>query len=301
MSLLVTGTIGIDTVETPYGKAPDVLGGTAVYFAFAASLLSPVRLVGAVGEDFPAGFRDLLKTRPIDVAGLETRKGSKTFRWSGKYVGDMNSAETLRTDLNILAEAAPTIPAAFRDSRFVFLANTHPAVQREFIRQLTKPELIVCDTMNYWISDHRAELVKTLGEVHGVVLNDGEARMLTGANNLILAAKEVLKLGPKFAVIKKGEHGAMLVTGDQLFVLPAYPTTKVVDPTGAGDSFAGGLMGHLAAVGKSDVESIKSAMARGACIASITIESFSLDSIKAAERAEVERRLAEFRRLTTYA
>lgn len=301
MSLLVTGTIGIDTVETPYGKAPDVLGGSAVYFAFAASLLSPVRLVGAVGEDFPAGFRDLLKTRPIDVAGLETRKGSKTFRWSGKYVGDMNSAETLRTDLNILAEAAPTIPAAFRDSRFVFLANTHPAVQREFIRQLTKPELIVCDTMNYWISDHRAELVKTLGEVHGVVLNDGEARMLTGANNLILAAKEVLKLGPKFAVIKKGEHGAMLVTGDQLFVLPAYPTTKVVDPTGAGDSFAGGLMGHLAAVGKSDVESIKSAMARGACIASITIESFSLDSIKAAERAEVERRLAEFRRLTTYA
>lgn len=301
MSLLVTGTIGIDTVETPYGKAPDVLGGSAVYFAFAASLLSPVRLVGAVGEDFPAGFRDLLKTRPIDVAGLETRKGSKTFRWSGKYVGDMNSAETLRTDLNILAEAAPTIPAAFRDSRFVFLANTHPAVQREFIRQLTKPELIVCDTMNYWISDHRAELVKTLGEVHGVVLNDGEARMLTGANNLILAAKEVLKLGPKFAVIKKGEHGAMLVTGDQLFVLPAYPTTKVVDPTGAGDSFAGGLMGHLAAVGRSDVESIKSAMARGACIASITIESFSLDSIKAAERAEVERRLAEFRRLTTYA
>ncbi|MBI5763070.1 MAG: sugar kinase [Planctomycetes bacterium] len=301
MSLLVTGTIGIDTVETPYGKAPDVLGGSAVYFAFAASLLSPVRLVGAVGEDFPAGFRDLLKTRPIDTAGLETRKGSKTFRWSGKYIGDMNSAETLRTDLNIIAEAAPTIPAAFRDSRFVFLANTHPAVQREFIRQLSKPELIVCDTMNFWISDHRAELVKTLGEVHGVVLNDGEARMLTGANNLILAAKEVLKLGPKFAVIKKGEHGAMLVTGDQLFVLPAYPTTKVVDPTGAGDSFAGGLMGYLASVGKSDVESIKSAMARGACIASITIESFSLDSIKAAEKAEVERRLAEFRRLTTYA
>lgn len=300
MSLLVTGTIGIDTVETPYGKAPDVLGGSAVYFAFAASLLSPVRLVGAVGEDFPAGFRDLLKTRPIDVAGLETRKGSKTFRWSGKYVGDMNSAETLRTDLNIIAEAAPTIPAAFRDSRFVFLANTHPAVQREFIRQLSKPELIVCDTMNFWISDHRAELVKTLGEVHGVVLNDGEARMLTGANNLILAAKEVLKLGPKFAVIKKGEHGAMLVTGDQLFVLPAYPTTKVVDPTGAGDSFAGGLMGYLASVGKSDVESIKSAMARGACIASITIESFSLDSIKSAEKAEVERRLGEFRRLTMY-
>ncbi|MEK6642977.1 MAG: PfkB family carbohydrate kinase [Planctomycetota bacterium] len=301
MSLLVTGTIGIDTVETPYGKAPDVLGGSAVYFAFAASLLSPVRLVGAVGEDFPVGFRDLLKTRPIDVAGLETRKGSKTFRWAGKYVGDMNSAETLRTDLNIIAEAAPTIPQAFRDSRFVFLANTHPAVQREFIRQLTKPELIVCDTMNFWISDHRAELVKTLAEVHGVVLNDGEARMLTGANNLILAAKEVLKLGPKFAVIKKGEHGAMLVTGDQLFVLPAYPTTKVVDPTGAGDSFAGGLMGYLASVGKSDVESIKSAMARGACIASITIESFSLDSIKAAEKSEVDRRLAEYRRLTAYA
>lgn len=300
MSLLVTGTIGIDTVETPHGRAPDVLGGSAVYFAFAASLLSPVRLVGAVGDDFPQHFRDLFNIRPIDIAGLEARKGSKTFRWSGKYVGDMNSAQTLRTDLNVVSEAPPRIPDAFRDSQFVFLANTHPALQRGFIEQLASPKLIVCDTMNLWIGDFRDELIKTLARVHGVVLNDGEARMLTKQQNLLLAGREVLKFGPKFVVIKKGEHGAILVTANDLFVMPAYPTAKVVDPTGAGDSFAGGMMGYLAATGRTDVDAIKSAMARGACIASVTIEAFSLDSIKSADRAEVDRRLAEFRRVSSY-
>jgi sugar/nucleoside kinase (ribokinase family) len=300
MSLLVTGTIGIDTVETPHGRAAEVLGGSAVYFAFAASLLSPVRLVGAVGDDFPPAFRDLFKGRPIDTGGLETRKGSKTFRWSGRYVGDMNAAQTLRTDLNVVSETPPRIPDAFRDSQFVFLANTHPAIQRGFIDQLASPRLIVCDTMNLWIGEFRGELLKTLPRVHGVVLNDGEARMLTGQQDLLRAGREVLKLGPRFVVIKKGEHGAVLVTPDELFVMPAYPTMKVVDPTGAGDSFAGGMMGYLAASGRTDVDEIKSAMARGACIASITIEGFSLDALKAAESAEVDRRLAEFRRVSSY-
>lgn len=300
MPLLVTGTIGIDTVETPHGKAADVLGGSAVYFSFAASLLTPVRLVGAVGDDFPKTFRDLFQGRPIDTSGLETRKCSKTFRWAGKYVGDMNAAQTLRTDLNVVSESPPRIPEAFRDSRFVFLANTHPALQRGFIDQLTSPHLVVCDTMNLWISDFRDELVKTLARVDGVVLNDGEARMLSRHDNLFLAGREVLKFGPKFAVIKKGEHGAVLVTPDELFVLPAYPTHAVIDPTGAGDSFAGGMMGYLAATGSTDTEAIKSAMVRGACIASITIEAFSLDSLKAATAAEVDRRLAEFRRVSSY-
>jgi len=300
MSLLVTGTIGIDTVETPHGKAADVLGGSAVYFAFAAGLLTPVRLVGVVGDDFPASFRDLLRGRPIDAGGLEVRKGSRTFRWQGKYVGDMNSAETLRTDLNVVSESPPKIPESFRDSQFVFLANTHPALQRGFIDQLTSPKLIVCDTMNLWIGEFRDELIKTLGRVQGVVLNDGEARMLTGQNHLVLAGRDVLRLGPRFVIIKKGEHGAVLVTADELFVMPAFPTTKVVDPTGAGDSFAGGLMGYLASIGRTDTEAIKSAMARGACIASITIEAFSLDSIKAATPAQVNGRLAEFRRVSSY-
>src|SRR5262245_23969667 len=203
MSLLVTGSIGIDTVETPHGKAADVLGGSAVYFSFAASLLTPVRLVGVVGHDFPDQFRNLFKTRPIDTAGLEVRKESKTFRWHGKYVGDMNSAESLRTDLNVLAEEAPIIPDNFRDSKFVFLANTHPALQEEFINQLKRPELIVCDTMNLWISNAQPELRKMLSRVHGMVLNDGEARMLSGKDSLIRAAYEVLNMGPQFVIIKK--------------------------------------------------------------------------------------------------
>ncbi|HUN81525.1 MAG TPA: PfkB family carbohydrate kinase [Phycisphaerae bacterium] len=321
MSLLVTGTIGIDTVETPFGKAAEVLGGSAVYFSFAASLLSPVRLVGVVGEDFPRSFREMFQQRDIDTAGLELRAGSKTFRWHGKYIGDMNAAETLRTDLNVVSERPPLIPEAFRDSKFVFLANTHPALQRGFIDQLKGPRLVVCDTMNLWISQFREELIETLGRVDGVIFNDGEARLLTGEDNLILAGQRVLNWGPKFVIIKKGEHGAVLVSDPQrldkgsagsgsghpsadaddgLFVMPAYPTTRVVDPTGAGDSFAGGVMGHLASAGQTDLEAIKSAMVRGACLASITIESFSLDSIRTARKADLEKRLAQFRRISSH-
>ncbi len=299
MSLLVTGTIGIDTVETPHGKAADVLGGSAVYFSFAASLLSPVRLVGAVGDDFPESFRAMFAGKPIDTSGLEMRAGSKTFRWAGKYVGDMNSAQTLRTDLNIVAEAPPKIPEAFRDSKFVFLANTHPAVQREFVSQLRKPELIVCDTMNLWIDTARDDLLKTFQCVHGVIFNDGEARLLTGKTSLLDAGREVLAMGPKLVVIKKGEHGAVAMTRDDLIVLPAYPTDRVKDPTGAGDSFAGGLMGYLASTGRTDHAALKAAMAHGACAASITIEAFSLDAIRAATPAELKQRLERLRRMLT--
>ena len=300
MSLLVTGTIGIDSVETPHGKAVDVLGGSALYFAYAASLLTKVRLVGAVGDDFPQAHMDLLRQRPIDLAGLEVRKGSKTFRWQGKYTPDMNDRETLGTQLNILTEASPKVPDAFKDSKFLFLANDHPANQRRFIDQLAGPKLIVCDTMNLWIDTCRDELVKTLSCVHGVILNDGEARQLTGQSALITAARDVLKLGPEFAVIKKGEHGSMLVTPGDVFMLPAYPTTGVKDPTGAGDSFAGGMMAHLASQDRTDVSALRYGLAVGTCVASITIEGFTLDALRAADRDTVLQRLAKLRAATHF-
>jgi sugar/nucleoside kinase (ribokinase family) len=300
MSLLVTGTIGIDTVESPHGKAENVLGGSAAYFAFAASLLTPVRLVGVVGEDFPQPFLDLFEGRRIDTAGLEVRAGSKTFRWSGKYLDDINERETLCTDLNVISEAAPTLPEQFRNSTFVFLANTHPAIQRGFVGQLTAPKLIVCDTMNLWIDGFRDDLLETLAAVHGVVLNDGEAKMLTAENDLIRAGRAILELGPRFVVIKKGEHGAMLVTSDEIFVLPAYPSARVKDPTGAGDSFAGGMMAHLAAVDRTDTTALRAAIARGTCVASITIEDFSLNALAAANKDMIETRLAELRLMITF-
>jgi sugar/nucleoside kinase (ribokinase family) len=301
MSLLVTGTIGLDTVETPYGKAEQVLGGSAAYFSFAAGLMhKPVRLVAVVGEDFPTRYLEMFRKGPIDVGGLEVRKGAKTFRWEARYLRDMNERETIRTDLNVIAEAAPTIPPQFRDSSFVFLANTHPALQRAFIGQLTQPKLIVCDTMNLWIENTREELIQTLGAVHGVVVNDGEARMLTGEDNLILAGRGILKLGPRFTVIKKGEHGAMLVTADEVFVIPAFPCTEVKDPTGAGDSFGGGMMGYLASVNRTDTAALKSALACGTCVASITIEGFSLDSLRNADRRAVMQRQEAFKAILRF-
>lgn len=300
MSLLATGTIGIDTVETPHGKVNDVLGGSAAYFALGASLLTPVRLVGVIGDDFPAEYFKVFENREIDLAGVEKRRGAKTFRWQGKYEGDMSSAETLRTDLNVVGEAPPKIPSEFADSGYVFLANTHPAVQREFIAQLKAPKLIVCDTMNLWINEHREELMKTLKEVDGIILNDGEARLLSNKSDLVAAGEDVLKMGPTFVVIKKGEHGALLVSPDEVFSLPAYPTRKVKDPTGAGDSFAAGMMGYLAAKDRFDAHVLKSAMARGACVASITIEDFSMRSISAATCDDVASRFAKYKSMLTF-
>ncbi len=295
MSLLVTGSIGIDSVKTPAGQADEVLGGSAIYFAFAASLLSPVRLVGAVGEDFPRHYMDMFKGRPIDTGGLEVRKGSKTFRWHGKYVGDMNEAETLQTDLNVLAEAAPKVPETFRDSKVVFLANTHPALQRELLSQVNKPEFVVCDTMNLWISTTREELCKTLAAVDGVVLNDGEARMLTDEDLMVRAGKQIQKMGPKFVLIKKGENGTLMFWNDTVWNLPAVPTVNLVDPTGAGDSFAGGMMGYLAKIGRYDAEAVRNAVARGTITASFAIEAFSLDGLRTATAEALEDRLRQYR------
>jgi sugar/nucleoside kinase (ribokinase family) len=300
MSLLVTGSIGIDTVETPAGRRDNVLGGSAIYFSYAASFFTPVRLVGAVGDDAPKELFDVFGDQEVDTSGLEVRKGSKTFRWHGSYVQDLNEAVSVQTDLNILAEAAPKIPEKFVDSKYVFLANTHPALQQQMAANLKKPRLIVADTMNLWINTARPELMKTLKMIHGLVLNDGEARLLTEKKNLIAAAREVLKMGPKFVVIKKGEHGCLMCSGDDVFVLPAFPADQVVDPTGAGDSFAGGMMGYLSTQGNVSMATLKRALAFGTVVASYTIGDFSLGGLKSTTRDQIDRRWSQFKQVVDF-
>jgi sugar/nucleoside kinase (ribokinase family) len=300
MSLLVTGSIGIDTVETPFGKRDDVIGGSAIYFAYAASFFTPVRLVGVVGEDCPSSLFKVFDGREVDTTGLETRKGSKTFRWQGSYLKDMNEAVTVKVDLNVLAERAPKIPQNFLDSKYVFLANTHPILQQEMCASLKNPRLVVADTMNLWIQTERKELCKLLSKIHGLVLNDGEARLLTEKKNLIAAAREVLKMGPKFVVIKKGEHGCLMCSERDTFVLPAFPADKVVDPTGAGDSFAGGMMGYLSTQGGFSSSTIKRALAFGTVVASFTIADFSLAGLQSITREHIDERWNEFKQAMNF-
>jgi sugar/nucleoside kinase (ribokinase family) len=295
MSLVVTGSIGIDTIETPFGTREGVLGGSAIYFSYAASFFTPVRLVGVVGDDAPQAVFKAFAGREVDTSGLEVRQGSKTFRWHGSYVQDMNEAVTMKVDLNVLAERAPKVPAAFCDSRYVFLANTHPVLQQEMAGNFPAARLLVADTMNLWIQTERQELGKLLKKIHGLVLNDGEARLLTDKKNLIEAARDVLKMGPKFVVIKKGEHGAFLLHKDGMVALPAYAARDVVDPTGAGDTFAGGMMGYLSSKGgDASIQTLRRAMAYGTVVASFTIESFSLDRLKQITRADIDARLKTF-------
>lgn len=300
MSLLVTGSIGIDTIETPAGRRDNVIGGSAIYFSYAASFFTSVRLVGAVGEDAPKEIFKVFEGREVDISGLEIRKGSKTFRWHGSYVRDMNEAETVQVDLNVLAENAPKIPETFCDSRYLFLANTHPVLQQQMRGNIKKPKLVVADTMNLWIQTERKELVKLIGMIDGLVLNDGEARLLTEKKNLIEAAREVLRYGTKFVVIKKGEHGALLVTERDTFVLPAFPADKVVDPTGAGDSFAGGMMGYLATQGHVTPAIVKRAMAYGTCVASYTISDFSLAGLQSTSRELIDQRWNDLKQAMSF-
>jgi sugar/nucleoside kinase (ribokinase family) len=301
MSLLVTGTVAIDSVKTPFGERPDCLGGSATYFSVAASHFGPVRLVGAVGDDFPADYLKIFDGRPIDTAGLETRNGSKTFRWSGAYEGAMNEATTLDTQLNILAEAPPTIPETFRDSKFIFLANTAPAVQLQLSQQIDSPTLIVADTMNYWIENTLDDLRNLIKNINALVLNDAEARMLTGSANLIAAATHIVKMGLDFVVVKKGEHGTLLLTKNHdPFVLPAYPTADVKDPTGAGDSFAGGMMGYLASQDNFEHNTLKTALAYGTATASLVIEDFSLNRWHSAARSDIDQRYQTLQKMVIF-
>ncbi|MGA1266816.1 MAG: PfkB family carbohydrate kinase [Phycisphaerales bacterium] len=297
MSLIVTGTIGIDTLHAPTGSAERVLGGSCSYFAAAASQLAPVRLVGAVGGDFPAEHAELLGSfRGVCLKGLERRPASRTFAWGGRYLDDMNRRETLFTELGVLEEAPPKVPADYRDSRFVFLGNTHPAVQMDLLRQFPDRALAVCDTMDLWINVARPELLALLQQVDGVVLNDQEAMQLTEARNAVSAGRAILDLGPRFVVVKKGEHGAILAHRDGVATIPAFPAdaAQVVDPTGAGDTFAGGLMAHVARAGQGDLATVQEGMAWGTVMASFTIEAFGLERLRGLDEGQIHERMRRF-------
>ena len=297
MSLIVTGSIGIDTVHTPHANAEAVLGGSCAYFAAAASFHAPVRVVAAVGGDWPDEHRRLLEQFDnISLEGLETRPDSRTFAWGGRYFANMNQRETLFTELGVLDEDPPSVPDRYRDSEYVFLANTHPAVQSRLLADLPNRKLCVADTMDLWINIAHPELMAVLGSVDGLVLNDSEAQQLTEITNAITAAKKIIELGPTFVVIKKGEHGAVLVHRKGLATIPAYPAEmhKVVDPTGAGDAFAGGMMGHIAAVGMTDFASLQTALAWGTVAASFAIESFGLERLAQISRRDIDDRMREF-------
>lgn len=301
MSVLVTGSIAIDTVVTPLGKSENCVGGSAIYFSMAASFFSPVRLVGVIGEDCPFDLSKVFLNRDVDLQGLETRQGSKTFRWKGSYHGDMSQAITDNVELNVLGERPPLVPDAFKDSQYVFLANTHPALQMQLLDQLHGPKFVAADTMNYYIENQAEDLKKLLQRVDALIINDAEAKQLTHKDNLVAAANEILTLGPKIVVIKKGEHGSISIenTG-KCFTLPAFPSTDVKDPTGAGDSFAGAMMGYLADIDRTDTNTLKNAIAYGTVVASLAIEGFSLSGLTAIGKPEIEQRFEELRKLTQF-
>ncbi|MDP2807087.1 MAG: PfkB family carbohydrate kinase [bacterium] len=299
MSITVVGSIALDSVKTPFGEAKEVLGGSALYFSSAASFFTKVSLVGVIGEDFPKGDIEFLSKRGVDLSGLEMAKG-QTFRWAGSYEYDMNEAKTHATHLNVFETFHPKLSEAHQNAEFLFLGNIHPALQREVIGKVKKPLAIGCDTMNFWIQGSREELLKTIKLVDIMFINDAEARMLAGAPNLIKAAKAVREMGPKILVIKKGEHGAMLFSGQTVFSVPAFPMEDVFDPTGAGDSFAGGFMGYLAAKGQFSDQVLRRAMIYGSVMASFNVEKFSMERLKTLTKDEIEQRFKEFKKLSHY-
>jgi len=299
MSLVVTGTVGIDTIHTPAANVEGVAGGSAAYFAAAASLLGPVRLVAAVGGDWPEEHRRILTGFPnVCAKGLEVRPQSRTFAWGGRYFENLNRRETLFTELGVLEEPPPPVPAEYADSRYVFLANTHPAVQRQLLAGFPNRALAVADTMDLWINIARDDLLGLFKDLDGVILNDEEATLLTEIPNAVSAARAIVEMGPSFVVVKKGEHGAVLVHGEGVATVPAFPAPldRVVDPTGAGDTFAGGMMAHIAKCDRTDLETLQSALAWGTVMASHTIESFGLDGIRAIDDSALQSRLEAFRR-----
>ena len=332
MPLCVVGSVALDGVETPTETREDVLGGSAVFFSYAASFFTTVRLASVVGEDWPPEHTALLRARGIDTEGLRIVPGGKTFRWRGRYMRNMNDRETLDLQLNVLGDFEPDLPESYRRSKFVFLANGSPVHQLKTLDQCPEASLVVADTMDHYIRTEPDQLRQLLKRVDGMVLNDSEAKLLTGDDNLVRAGKTIWAMGPKFVVIKKGEHGAMFFGPDELYVLPAYPTPTVVDPTGAGDSFAGGMMGYLAEAatkkgtgpicattnaarrcpppgrsGKLDLspfsldpKTLKLALAYGTLTASFAVEDFSLDRLRKIERKDLDRRLEEYKRMLSF-
>jgi sugar/nucleoside kinase (ribokinase family) len=296
----VVGSVAFDSIETPNGSVDDALGGSASFFSYVASFFTKPRLVGVVGEDFPDEHRRLFQSRGIDTTGLVTAQG-QTFRWKGRYHQDMNTRDTLEVHLNVFGTFNPVLPDSFRDSSYVFLANGSPTLQARVLDQVQRPKLVLADTMDLWIDTQRNDLLALLPRLDGLLLNDSESRLLTGEDNLVRAGRAVRRLGPKFVILKKGEHGAMLFSEEGTFVVPAYPSADVIDPTGAGDSFAGGLLGYLATEnGDASLPNLRRAMAYGTVIASMTVEGFGLDRLKRTDRREIDARLDEYRKMLTF-
>lgn len=299
MSLLVVGSVALDSVETPFGKADEVLGGSATYFSAAASHQAPVQLVGVVGDDYPVERLEALRARNVDLAGLEYAEG-ESFRWRGRYRHDLNSAETLETRLGVFSHFRPKLPEQFRSAQYVFLANIDPRLQLQVLEQVEKPRFVACDTMNFWIESRRGDLLDLLGRVDLITLNDGEARQLTEQSNLVQAARWILARGPRTVLIKKGEHGAFMFTRDSIFYAPAYPLEAVFDPTGAGDSFAGGFMGYLARTDDLSDANLRRAVVIGSAMGSFVVEAFSITRLLSVTRDDIDRRVADFHRLVSF-
>jgi len=301
MTLLVTGSIGIDTVKTPYGVSENCLGGSAVYFSMAASFFSPVRFIGVVGTDCPFDLTNVFAGRDIDLRGLEVRQRSRTFRWKGSYHDSMNQAITDKVELNVLSEAPPTVPDAYKDSKFVFLANTAPALQHKLLEQIESPLFVAADTMDCWINGCLNDLKKLLRKINCLIINEDEVKALANEHNVIAAGEKIMDMGPRVVIIKKGASGSvMLEKSGERFLLPAFPATEVIDPTGAGDSFAGALMGYLAKAGRADFESLKTAIAYGTVVASFAIADFSLKGLTSINKGEIDKRFEALRKMTNF-
>jgi sugar/nucleoside kinase (ribokinase family) len=299
MSLLVVGSVALDSVETPFGQKEEVLGGSATFFSTAASFFAPVRLVAVVGEDFPSRHVEFLQGRGIDLAGL-VRAPGRTFRWKGRYTHQLNEAQTLDTQLNVFQHFSPELPVAWRDSEYVFLGNIHPELQAKVVDQVRAPRLVAMDTMNFWITGELAALKKTLRRVDMLFVNDGEARQLSGEHNIVKAARAILAMGPGRVVIKRGEYGAMLFDQEHVFGCPAFPITDVFDPTGAGDTFAGGFFGYLTQQRRMDHAALRQAVVVGSVMASFTVERFSLERLVELDSKQIDERCGQFKGLTHF-
>ncbi|MDP6617843.1 MAG: PfkB family carbohydrate kinase [Nitrospinota bacterium] len=299
MDLLVVGSVALDSVKTPFGEKERILGGSATHFSVSASLFTPVRLVGVVGKDFPEEHLEFLRGRGIDLEGLEVADG-ETFRWVGEYTQNLNEAITLETHLNVFADFQPKLPERYRSSEFVFLANIDPELQLDVLQQVEKPRYVACDTMNFWIEGKPEALWKTLEHVDTLVINDGEARLLAGEENLVKAARSILGQGPKSLIVKRGEYGALLFDKEGEFWAPALPLDDLSDPTGAGDSFAGGFMGYLASRGEVNHANFRRAVIYGSTMASFNVQAFSLDRLRTLTPKEIEDRARRFKALSDF-
>lgn len=299
MSVLVVGTVAFDSIETPYGSAERILGGSASYFALGASFFAPVRVVGVIGRDFPQQYLDLFSARKIDLEGLKREEGN-TFHWRGRYHEDINVRDTLELHLNVLAGFVPQLPERYRDADYVFLGNIDPVMQMEVLNQIRRMKLVVCDTMDHWIRESTQELHKVLKRIEMLVINDSEARLLSGESNIVRAARGILKMGPQAVLIKRGEYGVLQFSDSSVFATPAYPLEEVFDPTGAGDSFAGGFLGQLARSGDASQRGIRRAIVYGSVVASFTVEDFGVKRLTTASLSDIEERYQRFIQLTDF-